>query len=163
MATTRKAASKVATSASGAQFKDIVEKLPFNPKTSDGSGFLPPFLRAMSHLLYCLGLADDELPKDKVEADKKSKEVENQLVEELKEALKHFNNIEISDNLSQVARDQLVLFQSALVAINSEFGAWDKDTKVNNLTGLINRAVGISAMLDRELIDLRTSDPGSNL
>lgn len=166
MATTRKAASKVSTAS--ISFKEWSDKLPFNPKTSEGSGFFPPFVRAISHILYALGITDDELAeavgtKDKPGNPAKVKDIEAKITEELKEAAKHLNNIEISDNLSTVAREQLETFANLLAACNSEFAAWDKDTKVVNLTAVVNKAVGITAMLDRELIGLRTSDPGSSL
>jgi hypothetical protein len=147
------------------QFNDLNTKMIYSPKTSEGKGFLPPLLRAIGHLLYALGIADDDLPKKATTAaDKKTAaEVITMVKEEITSSIKHFEKVEISDNFSTIAKDQLVVFNQALNALAKEFDGWDRDTQINNLTSLVNKVMGISAMLDRELIGLRDSDPGSSL
>lgn len=145
-------------------FAKLNEKMLYTPKTSEGRGFLPPFLRGLGHLLYALGIADEELPKTKsATADKKATDAVKKVKDEITAAMGHLDKIEITDAFSSVARDQLVVFSSTLGALNKEFEGWDRDAQVNNLTSLVNKAFGITAMLDRELIGLRTSDPGSSL
>src|ERR1041385_8521320 len=156
MAPTRKVADSV--------FANLTEKLIYTPKTSEGKGFLPPLLRSAMHITYALGIAEDELPKTKTGSaaeDKKIKETMTKVKDELTAAMTHFDKVEVTDAFSTVAKDQLRTFHKALNAHNAEFDSWDRDTQINNLTSLINKLVGISAMLDRELIGLRDSDPGS--
>jgi len=142
-------------------FATLSEEIVYNPKTSEGKGFLPPLLRTLVHLGYALGIADDALPKDA--ADKKNAEVIKLIKEEITGAISHCEKVEISTNFSKIAQDQLKAFLGALKALNAEFEGWDRDAKVNNIQTLFNKSFGISAMLDRELIGLRDSDPGSNL
>lgn len=144
-----------------AQFNTLVDKIVYNPKTTEGRGFLPPLLRTFVHLAYGLGIADDALPKDA--ADKKNAEILKMVKEEITGALSHCDKVEISDNFSTVAQEQLKTFLKAIKALDSEFDGWDRDTKIKNLQTLHNKGFGISAMLDRELIGLRNSDAGSSL
>lgn len=148
------------------KFDDLNTKMVYTPKTAEGKGFLPPLLRAMVHIFYALGIAEDELPKTKgttAAADKKEAETMKKVKEEITASISHLDKVEISENFSSVSQDQLVTFQKTLKALSSEFDGWDRDRKINNLTSLANKAFGISAMLDRELIGLRNSDAGSNL
>lgn len=149
------------TTAKTNKFTVSLEKIVYNPKTSEGKGFLPPLLRTLVHLAYGLGIADDELPKDA--ADKKNDVVIKKVKEEITEAINHCNQVEISKNFSTVGQDQMKAFLETLNALNAEFETWDRDTKVNNIQSLFNKGFGIMAMLDRELIGLRDSDPGSSL
>jgi hypothetical protein len=155
-----------AAKSAGSKFEELNTKLVYTPKTSEGKGFLPPFLRALTHITYGLGIAEDELPKTKTGSateDKKIKETMTKVKEELTGAISHFEKVEVTDAFSSVAQDQLMIFKKALGAASAEFENWDRDTQINNLTALVNKLLGISAMLDRELIGLRDSDPGSNL
>ena len=159
------ATSKAAAPVAG-KFSALNEKLIYTPKTSEGKGFLPPLLRALTHITYALGIAEDELPKTKTGStteDKKIKDVMSKVKEELAGAMSHFEKVEITDAFSSVAKDQLILYRKTVDAAQTEFDTWDRDTQINNLTSLVNKLLGISAMLDRELIGLRDSDPGSNL
>lgn len=146
------------------KFADLNTKLVYTPKTAEGKGFLPPLMRALTHITYALGLSDDDLPKTK--AEKNYDAIEKMIKEEIDEAIKHFDKVEIPDStdiFSSIATDQVKTYHKALKALSAEFSDWDKDTKVNNLTSLVHKLMGICAMLDRELVGLRDSDPGSNL
>ncbi len=136
-------------------FATLSGQIVYSPKSSEGKGFLPPLLRALTHLTYALGLTEEDTSKDKAAADK--------VQEEIKGAISHLEKVEIGDTFSSVAKEQLKIFAKALHALNAEYLGWDQTTKVSNLTTLIHRSFGISAMLDRELIGLRNSDPGSSL
>jgi len=153
-------------SKSTGKFADLNIKLLYAPKTSEGKGFLPPFLRALTHVTYALGISEDELPKIKngsATEDKKIKETMAKVKDELTAAYSHFEKVEVTDAFSSEAQTQLITYKKVLNAAMAEFEDWDRDTKITNLTSLVHKLVGISAMLDRELIGLRDSDPGSNL
>lgn len=143
-----------------ASFATISAEIGYNPKTSEGTGFLPPLLRTLAHLAYALGITED-VPKDANAT--VLKEVADKTQQEIKDAMTHLDKVEISENFSSIAQTQLKTFSKALAALNAEFSGWDRDTQVANLTTLIHRSFGISAMLDRELIGLRNSDAGSSL
>lgn len=141
-------------------FATLSGKIVYNPKTSEGSGFIPPLLRALTHLGYALGILED-IPKDASATAKK--EVADKTQQEIKDCLTHLDKVEISDNFSSIAQEQLKTLSKAVNALNTEFAGWDRDTQISNLTNIIHRSFGITAMLDRELIGLRNSDPGSSL
>lgn len=155
------AAASAKAKTSSTAFAILNQQMVYNPKTSEGSGFLPPLLRSLTHITYALGIAEDELPKTSTTS--KTNEVMKKVQAEIEAAIGHFDKVEINDAFSQTATEQLKIFHKTLNALNKEFGDWDRDTQITNLTSLINKLLGVGAMLDRELLGMRDSDPGSNL
>lgn len=134
-------------------FTATIAALPGHAKTADAKGFLPPFIRGMGHLLYLLADTAATEPKLTIA------EVE----EELKDAEAHWTNFNGKDVLSTPARDQLGLLNTAITEALVEWEGWDAATRTRNMRDLVNRAVGFSVTLDRELLGLTDSDAGHNL
>ena len=135
-------------------FSETIEQIPFAPSSPTGSGFLPPILRAQGHILYLLGcLADEEVT---VEDDK--------AVEELTAAETHFHaRADASETVSTATRGLATLLNTAIAQAVTEYPSWEPEVRVTNLRALAHRVVAFSAVLDRELVGLTGSDPGSTL
>lgn len=134
-------------------FKELNDKLPYSPQTPNGRGFLPPFLRAVGHLLYGLGRVTDSKEKDKFDF----------LKVEIKDAVEHFSSLEVNSAFSVKAKENLVGLTEALEAYQREYEGWAEEERLSNMRNLVNKALGIASALDRELIGIRNSDPGSAL
>lgn len=134
-------------------FTDSIAALPFTPRSANGSGFLPPILRAMGHILYLLGCLADEA----VEV------TQDQGLEELRAAGAHWNARTDSENLSGDARARATLIGTAIGDATREWPEWTDDQKRDNLRDLAHRLVQFGADLDRELVGITGSDPGSSL
>ena len=134
-------------------FADSIRSIPYAPRTQQASGFVPPMLRAMGHVLYLTGcLADENVTVTEEEA-----------LEELRHAGAHWDaraeTEATSDTVNQRARTIGVAIGEAI----AEYPEWDNDRRIQNLRDLSNRIMAYSAELDRELVGLTTSDPGSSL
>ncbi len=142
------------TTAATKSFKELNDKLPYNPQTQNGKGFLPPFLRALSHLLYGLGRVSDSKDADKFVF----------LKPEIKDAIEHLNNVEVDTKVfSKAAQESLVILKQSLEAYEREYEPWTEDEKLSNMKSLVNKVMSIASMLDREFLGIRNSDPGSAL
>jgi len=142
-------------SAATKTFKELSDKLPYSPTTQNGRGFLPPFLRALGHLLYGLGRAEESKGKDK--------DTFSFLEGEVKDAIEHLGNVEVNSAFSKTTQDQLLVLNQAMTAYQKEYAAWTEEDKIGNLKSLVNKAMGVASNLDRELAGIRNSDPGSAL
>lgn len=134
-------------------FSDTINTLPFAPRTQHGSGFLPPILRAATHVIYLLGCINDE----RVEV------APEEALAELNAAREHFGARVQTQNISTVAIASADTLASALVEAVAEYPDWTAEQATTNLRNLANRIMQFAASLDRELVGLRESDPGSTL
>lgn len=134
-------------------FTDTLATLPFTPQTPNGSGFFPPMLRAMGHVLYLTACLADE----NIEV------TDEQAGTELSAAITHWGERTGTENVSTDATTQADRIASLLFEAREEFSGWPEADKLNNIRGIAQRIVGYAAFLDRELVGLRDSDPGSTL
>jgi hypothetical protein len=134
-------------------FSETMAQLPFTGRTPQGSGFLPPILRAMGHVLFLNAcIADEAVPVSDTEA-----------VDELEAAFNHWTERATSENLSTATVARATLIGTAIAEASAEFTGWDEQTRANNLRDLAHRIVQFGADLDRELVGLTNSDPGTSL
>ncbi len=136
-----------------ATFADELKKIPFSAKTKEGQGFLPPFIRAMNHLLTISQFVQDSKKKDKAPF----------VVEELTHANHHLVKLNVGSFLSSKVKDSLVAFGKLMLVAQTEASTWTDEQVVENCWALMDRGTMICSMLDRELIGLGDSDPGSQL
>lgn len=134
-------------------FSDTLRELPFNGRSEQGSGFLPPMIRAMGHLMVLLEYVGD--PAHEVT----DEEIEN----ELNAAEQHWAARALTENISTTASDRAALINTAIHDARGEFSGWDENTRIANLRDLTHRVVQFTADLDRELVGLAGSDPGTSL
>ena len=134
-------------------FTDTIRALPFTPRTANASGFIPPMLRAMGHILYVLGcLADEAVPK-----------TDEEVLNELRHAQEHWNARATTEAVSTPTRDRAASIGTALTEAIEEYPGWETDARINNLRDLAHRLIQYGADLDRELVGIRDSDPGTSL
>lgn len=134
-------------------FAETIQTIPFNPRQPQATGILAPFNRASGHVLYLLGcLADDTQTV-----------AEEDALAELNHAQEHLDARQRTANLSAQAEAHLTALNTATAQLREEFTNWDDETKIRNTRDLAQRFIGISAFLDRELVGLPGSDPGSTL
>ena len=134
-------------------FTDTIRSIPYAARSAQATGYLPPTLRAMGHILYLTGcLADENVTVSDIEA-----------IEELQQAREHWNGRAPTDATSTAINEQTRLIGTALEEAVTEYEGWDDTHRVQNLRDLANRIVGVSCALDRELLGLTGSDPGSSL
>lgn len=134
-------------------FADISKSLPFRATTKEGRGFLPPFLRAMNHFLTIMQFVEESKKKDKMPF----------VIEELKEAVTHITAINVGPFLSSTAKETLINFGKLAQTAHVEASSWTEDQIVENCKILMDRGAMVASMLDRELIGLSDSDPGSQI
>lgn len=134
-------------------FGNTIATLPFQSRSPLGSGFLPPMIRAMGHILYLVGcLADENITVTTEEAQA-----------ELEHAREHWNARATTESVSTSAAEQATIIGQAISEAHAEFADWADEAKVNNIRDLAHRILQYSANLDRELVGLTNSDPGSSL
>lgn len=130
-----------------------VKEIAFRGKTPHGAGFFPPILRAAGHTLYLLGMiADDKITVTDEEA-----------IEELKHAQTHWAARSETDAVSQATRETAEKLGIALGEIITEWKGMADANKTTVLRDYNNRLVQYAADLDRELVGLTDSDPGTSL
>ncbi len=134
-------------------FAETIANLPYTPRTPMASGFVPPMLRSMGHVLYLLGCLNDE---QVTVSDEEG-------IGELTHARDHWNARAETPAVSTAAVATAALIRDALTEAVAEFVEWDADTRTANLRDLSNRIMQYTADLDRELVGIRDSDPGSSL
>lgn len=134
-------------------FADTIAKLPFTGKTPQGAGFFPPMFRASSHVLFLLSCLDDE----------DVKVTNKDIIDQLQEALTHWDARAKTPATSTVINDKADLVRQAIAEASTEAEGWDDKTRVKNIRDLAQRIAQHAADLDRELVGLRESDPGTSL
>jgi hypothetical protein len=134
-------------------FSDTIAELPYRATSREGTGFFPPMVRAMGHLLVLLEYVGD--PDHNVT----NEEAET----ELAAASTHWAARADTQNVSTRADERAHIIFTALTEIREEFPNWDEGQRVNNLRDLVHRILQYVADLDRELVGLTGSDPGSTL
>ncbi len=137
-----------------ATFDEAIVQLPYNPVTESGRGFLPPFSRAVGHILYLLGRLSDTPTR---------RPTDNQIRQEIDSIKVHFGGFFVPDYLSEQAKTHVMNWRIAFDALDTEIAGWDGDTRIANLQKLQNRTIQLFAFLDREVLGLRDSDPGQEL
>lgn len=138
-----------------ASFETLVGEIPFAPTSEQGTGFIAPFSRAISHLLIVASL----LNEDEAEKHPSSTEIRS----ELDSARTHLDAIAIDSGFSTNFTEAYNKTILALEAARREISAWDETTTKDNLIKLTNRFLQLSANLDREVLGIRTADPGFSL
>ena len=134
-------------------FADTIRTLPYVARTPAASGFLPPMLRSMGHVLYLVGCIADEAV---VVTDEDA-------LGELRHAQEHWRARNETPAASTAAHDQARIIATCLTEAIAEYPEWTQDQRVQNLRDLGNRFVAHCAFLDRELVGITDSDPGSSL
>lgn len=134
-------------------FADTIRTLPVHARTADAKGFLPPYFRAMGHMLHLL--ADSASTTPVITVDEAATEIADSIVH--LEALNH------GDVLSSAIIDNINTIKQALSEANAEWDGWDATTRTRNMRDLLSRMVGLAVPLDRELLGLTESDAGLNL
>jgi phage baseplate assembly protein W len=134
-------------------FRDTITELPYNARTPEGSGFFPPMVRAIGHLLVLLEYVGD--PDHNV--------TDEEVTTELSAAIVHWESRTSTENVSTRAIDTAHTIFTALSQLRDEFPDWNEDQRITNLRDLIHRILQYVADLDRELVGLTGSDPGSTL
>lgn len=134
-------------------FADTIRNIPFTPRQGEASGFLPPMVRAMGHVLYVLGcISDDAVPK-----------TDEECLAELRAAQVHWNARIGTTAVSTAIGTTATNISTAFGECVEEFPGWNADTRQTNLRDLTHRIVQYSADLDRELVGVRDSNPGTTL
>jgi hypothetical protein len=110
-------------------------------------------IRGMSHVIYLVGVLDDEV----------STVAEAEAVTELQHALEHWHAREHTTYISDAAAAQADTLELALTQALNEYASWSVDLRVGHLRNLVQRYFQFLANLDRELVGLTNSDPGSSL
>ena len=134
-------------------FEETIKELPFNPRTTTGSGFLPPIFRASMHLLYLLACHADEA----IEV------TDEQAIDTLKQAQEHWNARTTPPSISTGCATRAATISTAIGEAITEYPTWNTDAKTSNIRDLCHRIAQLAADLDRELTGIRDSDPGRTL
>jgi len=135
-------------------FESIIAKFPYAPSSDEGKGFLPVLARSIGHLLYLVGRYDDTA---------KTKPTQARAKEEVDSAINHWNNLIIDASLSNRAKDEIALIDSALRLTANQIEGWTEKESLDNLQKVTNRVAQLLANLDREILGIRESDAGFNL
>lgn len=135
-------------------FAEDLARLPYEAREQDAKGFLPPIARAVTHLTFVLAHENEEGVRH-IEDD--------EALNELTHAQLHWQAIAGKENLSATSREHVENYGTAIDSAVAEFAEWDHDTRISNLRDLANRGAGLMAVLDRELVGLKGSDPGFSL
>lgn len=133
-------------------FADDIARIPYTPRGTDAAGFLAPIFRAMGHLLMVLNITADEELREQTD--------DEILLTELRDAHAHWTAVNAEQALSTATGATVGAFGNAIASAIDEFPTWDETTRVRNIRDLLNRSAGLAAILDRELVGLRDSDPG---
>lgn len=136
-------------------FATDIAAIPLTARQTDAKGFLPPIIRATGHLLFVLADAATE-EGHRILTD-------DEALEELTHAKGHWDAITTNEAISTPTKTLITAFGKAVSSAITEFPDWDRNARITNLRDLGNRAAGISAALDRELVGLRDSDAGLSL
>ncbi len=139
-------------------FETLLEALPYKAITKEGAGFLPPYLRMMNHLLVML----QAIPESTEKAASEKLDVEF-LKSELTDATNHFKNITLNSYLTNGIQSSLKKFADLLILAQTDLPNWSAENASKNIIGMINRAMGIAAAMDQELIGLTNSDAGTQI
>jgi len=110
-------------------------------------------LRAMGHILYLTGCLADEA----IEV------TEEQALEELRQTEAHWSVRAETEAVSSAARTQANTILTAISEAIHEYPEWATTDATQNIRDLANRIMAYAAQLDRELVGLPNSDPGSSL
>jgi hypothetical protein len=134
-------------------YTDTIRSLPYAPRTTNASGFVPPMIRAMGHILYVTGcLADESITK-----------TDEQVLGELLAALEHWDARSETNAVSTATLARATTIHEALTLAIEEYGSWEERNRLQNVRNLANRIIAYTCDLDRELLGLTGSDPGSSL
>jgi YD repeat-containing protein len=107
----------------------------------------------MGHILYLAAcLADEAITVE-----------DEQALGELRAAQEHWNARVATNAVSAATRDRANTIGIAINEAITEFAAWNDRNKLQNIRDLGNRIIAYTCDLDRELIGITTSDPGSSL
>ena len=134
-------------------FNDTIQGLTFNGRTPNGTGFLPPRWRAMGHVIHLMGMLNEE----NVEV------TEGDAIAELQEANTHWASALDTEAVSTATRDYARGVGTAIFEAIEEYPGWTEEQRINNLRNLDQRMAQFTALLDRELVGIRDSDPGTAL
>lgn len=134
-------------------FADTIRALPFTGRVQQATGFLAPMVRAMGHILFLMGcVADADVTVNAGEAEA-----------ELDHAVEHWNARANTEAVSTASRDRATAIGTALTEARAEWPNWNDEQRVANLRDLAQRILQYCADLDRELVGIRESDPGTAL
>ena len=133
--------------------KDTIASMPFNPTSEKGTGFLPPLLRGIHHLMFLMAcIADEEVTVNDADA-----------VAELLEAHGHLEAITIAPSISTDTAARTAVLRQAVIEFRDEYTGLTAVERTDILRDLVHRSFQFAADLDRELTGTRQSDPGTSL
>lgn len=131
-------------------FQDTILGLAFTGRSPDGQGFLPPRWRSFGHITHLLGMLNEDAvtvtPDD--------------AIQELTEASRHWGAGQEPEAVSTATRDYAARLHTAIDEAILEYNGWTEEQRINNIRNLNQRIAQFTALLDRELVGLRDSDPG---
>lgn len=134
-------------------FVETIEKIEYRPTSQQGTGFLPPIVRGSLHVLFLMAAINDE----KIEVSQED------AITELTAARDHFNSRMFVTSVSGVTLGKVDTLAMAIEEAITEYKDWDDKVRTKNLQDLSNRIVQVASDLDRELIGIRESDPGTQI
>jgi len=134
-------------------FADTIKELPFAGRTPTGSGFFPPMFRASQHILFLVACINDD----------DVKVTDKEALGELDEARKHWDARAKTEAVSTATHAKSDLIAKGITEAIAEYGKWTPEARTTNLRDLAHRIAQHAADLDRELVGIRDSDPGTSL
>jgi len=133
-------------------FADRLNEIPFVPSGQQATGFLPPFIRMLGHMMYVVAI----LGNDAIEHE------DAEIQQELAAAAEHWGHRdpEAASRISTRTAAYCTSIDTLLTEAARDYNAWNPATRVTNFTGLTNRIAAFAAELDHELLGLPGSNPG---
>jgi hypothetical protein len=143
-------------------FNEFIAPIPYRPAREYATGVLAPLLRSMGHILYLTAILAQETNN---EGEIKMPEEEKQ--NELNHAAAHLDATPLANDtgtFSTNAKANILTYATAVAHARDSFHNWTPQDRLICLRNLANRAAGLAASLDRELIGLtpENSDPGTS-
>lgn len=144
-------------------FTQLAQQLPFAPRGQNAVGLLTCLTRAVGHIGIVAiatahmnsGTEAAELPTPLLSDD--------EVVNEITHAKEHWDVHTTPGSISTATAAKLDTFDGLLTTAAAEFADWDTRTRADNARTLYNAAAALATDLDRDLVGIRNSDPGSSL
>ena len=149
------------------QFTEFLSNIPYRPREQTAKGVLAPLVRSMGHILYLVAVLAHEqnTPEGTAYFEILSDEEKRN---ELIHAAAHLDAAALARDatvLSSRAKTNLLSYAVAVNYARDGYTEWSPEERLLLYRNLANRAAGLAAMLDRELIGLSAdrSDAGTSL
>lgn len=137
-------------------YANLIGSIPYNPTAAAATGFLPPLMRAIGHILFATAAASSE----------PAYITEEEIERELQEAQNHLSSTNFpytAFSLSAIATGHCERFVECVSLAAVSYTGWNAEERAYNLSTLADAAAGFAAYLDYELLGVAGSDPGTSL